>query len=1560
MNTYSVQLQMVDWEIYPDEMPVIGFAGENDVCQFEVLGDIIDTAEYYLEIKAKRKSPNYVALNKDADRVSVLLTAEMLGAEGEKEFQIRANDDGQIRKSNTFKVVVRHSINAAEYVSDHYPTILDQIEEDIKDLEENKVDNDMLKTDWYFVDNYKANNYYPTKAGKIFGGWYTDETLSEIYTESTGKAYAHFIDQNVFRVGMQYAKSTNQIRFVSTMDKTYTDIDSIGFNLYVIMGETIINQYFDGTLYLRVSGLSLDMWSPESAVFVTYRLQNVDTNQPFVMTGDVRFVTGDGTTVTANIGNTYCGFEGDDLVTLNPAKFPEKVQQEIADRIVGDIETKQYADTLSTSLGNGLDVEVNQSTYEMTVKLMHGDTVLSSSTVDLPLEEMIVDIDYDPQTKEIIFYLKSGAERRVPISDIISGLTHIEQVDALPASDIDDNAIYVLKQGASYDWVDIVNGVPEDVNGYHLKFNNDLPEGVNVVNVQKSASNIAGIYITFPAGITSATINGEDVVFSAIQGAGLYAYLSTLTKSINEIVVNYAPSNSATILIQNNNEVYTNQYNVSLSDSTSVLCDLSMIGSREKYDDFVVTEGSSDSSMSDWMEGLELGQREIFISYLYDSVNQVWKHIDMSNLSSPEYCAIRKAYRTPIAIGNVNLTYQLTKTIEQVAPTESTYHTYIHQDNKWLCLDEDIDLSNYVQNNDRPTFKGVYVNTEPLETTGGLIVGGEANTTIAGGDTYIVGGGQLEVTKKTIFGGDEEIVVGNNNNVTFAGASGNVTFTKPVTFTKSMTVNGNGNVFNGAVGFNSATEFRSNVTLQDIYVSNMKFTSGGTHQIGFSQFTNTNNNILGLTGGGSYNSNAYAAFIGANNTVNKVTNGIIVGASNNLSQNADYTGTHIFGDVNTILSGGIFNGIWGNNNAINVAGGNHNHIIGNDNILSGNVYKSFNYVLGNSNYVTGDNNFVMGVSNSGFCPSYDSQYNFVIGYTNNLGSTASRGNYVFGSYNTLIGSVYRTMTLGYNNQISAGAFSCYAFGENNKITSAYDMAFGSGIVLNGRNDMGFGSTITDNGSYNVNFGSAITNFSLAQWIINFGSAITNASYVNYDVNFGSNIYNSSYASYNYNFGGAISNSSYASGNVNFGNGIYNRYYASRNVNFGNVIYNYSKAFYNVCFGNNITNYSSVSYNCLFGAYLTASSSATYNTTFGSYISLFSNAHNNVVFGGHCTVAAYCGGNVLLGSGLSALYSNQIIIGQNNIQDSSAQFVIGNGSDSDAGRKNIFTIDISGIAKASGFSGYYGCFTNLTLGSNSVNSFEDMVLYMPASTLVSQIGSQASIFSSYLAPVMLPNWLSAGYSLGGLAYDLDSYMLPSWLSVGVTTQELASLISPYLPAPSIDWATELHSYIGYSYNDGKTYLTTGVSNGIVGLWSSGLVLQGSGISQWTDVGKYVDYIRLRDANNTIVQASTFSDIFTQNTSYFDARIMSNYMSSTMSFGNVTLYSNGNLDTDLRGIKNWLTADFSSASNLKSQIEDMIGATIPSFSSADEGKILQIVDGQLSFVDKATIVNGVLYL
>lgn len=108
-----------------------------------------------------------------------------------------------------------------------------------------------------------------------------------------------------------------------------------------------------------------------------------------------------------NIAQTSIDFDSDPQTQIDT-----KVDKNVSDLV-------NY--TLSTGVGSKLSLSVNTTNYLMTVSLLNSeDTVLSTQTVDLPLESMVVGASYADGI--LTLSLQNGQTLNVNISDIVDGL----------------------------------------------------------------------------------------------------------------------------------------------------------------------------------------------------------------------------------------------------------------------------------------------------------------------------------------------------------------------------------------------------------------------------------------------------------------------------------------------------------------------------------------------------------------------------------------------------------------------------------------------------------------------------------------------------------------------------------------------------------------------------------------------------------------------------------------------------------------------------------------------------------------------------------------------------------------------------------------------------------------------------------------------------------------------------------------------------------------------------------------------------------------------------------
>lgn len=97
----------------------------------------------------------------------------------------------------------------------------------------------------------------------------------------------------------------------------------------------------------------------------------------------------------------------------------------------------------STKYGAALTLSMNSSTYVVTAQLkdQDGNNLGTAQTIDLPLESVVVDGEYDVDDKAIILTLQSGSTVEIPVGDLVAGLqAEITSTNKLSADLVDDTS----------------------------------------------------------------------------------------------------------------------------------------------------------------------------------------------------------------------------------------------------------------------------------------------------------------------------------------------------------------------------------------------------------------------------------------------------------------------------------------------------------------------------------------------------------------------------------------------------------------------------------------------------------------------------------------------------------------------------------------------------------------------------------------------------------------------------------------------------------------------------------------------------------------------------------------------------------------------------------------------------------------------------------------------------------------------------------------------------------------------------------------------------------------
>ena len=116
--------------------------------------------------------------------------------------------------------------------------------------------------------------------------------------------------------------------------------------------------------------------------------------------------------------------------------------------------------SLDANYGATIELDVNSSTYVVTATLRDQDNnVLSTDTIDLPLESVVVSGSYDSQTEKIVLTLQNGNTIEFSVASLVSGLEETSnKVTTITNASTNTEypsaaAVYSFVNGQSYDEV---------------------------------------------------------------------------------------------------------------------------------------------------------------------------------------------------------------------------------------------------------------------------------------------------------------------------------------------------------------------------------------------------------------------------------------------------------------------------------------------------------------------------------------------------------------------------------------------------------------------------------------------------------------------------------------------------------------------------------------------------------------------------------------------------------------------------------------------------------------------------------------------------------------------------------------------------------------------------------------------------------------------------------------------------------------------------------------------------------------------------------------------------
>lgn len=145
--------------------------------------------------------------------------------------------------------------------------------------------------------------------------------------------------------------------------------------------------------------------------------------------------------------NNDVDFTVEDVLYVNiPGEVIEEMQEDIAE--------------LQTDSGATVLFSLDTTTYVLTLQLKNkAGIIVSTTTVDLPIESVVVNGRYDSTNKLLILVLQNGTEISIPVSDLVSGLEDTaNKVTSLSASSTD------TQYPSAKSVYDFVTGITGDIS----------------------------------------------------------------------------------------------------------------------------------------------------------------------------------------------------------------------------------------------------------------------------------------------------------------------------------------------------------------------------------------------------------------------------------------------------------------------------------------------------------------------------------------------------------------------------------------------------------------------------------------------------------------------------------------------------------------------------------------------------------------------------------------------------------------------------------------------------------------------------------------------------------------------------------------------------------------------------------------------------------------------------------------------------------------------------------------------------------------------------------------
>ena len=230
--------------------------------------------------------------------------------------------------------------------------------------------------------------------------------------------------------------------------------------------------------------------------------------------------------------NDYTNEEKNKLASLENYDDTE-IKQELTTQGTQIEQNKTDIDTINTNMvnyslvtetGSKIALTIDNTNYQMyaTLKDKNNNTINTSNIIDLPIEQLVMSVDYDNTTKEIVIELQSGEITRVPVGALISGLVSETQLEEVLEDYVKNTDYAVANKG----------GIIKTGHQFTLDENNKAQcNTYNYSNYNNAENN------TFVSkGTLENVITGKDLTTKAYVD-GLVGDISSVIDAINGEVV---------------------------------------------------------------------------------------------------------------------------------------------------------------------------------------------------------------------------------------------------------------------------------------------------------------------------------------------------------------------------------------------------------------------------------------------------------------------------------------------------------------------------------------------------------------------------------------------------------------------------------------------------------------------------------------------------------------------------------------------------------------------------------------------------------------------------------------------------------------------------------------------------------------------------------------------------------------------------------------------------------------------------------------------------------------